>query len=136
MIAGALNGRDLESLFHPTGEFAARFMIIAMMLTPLRMMFPSARPIRWLMARRRYLGVAAFGYAALHTFYYVVDLGSFSVGGTPGPHVLPPFTSRPPMTTSQTSSHLRLPMTVFACGPAGRSLRRRRCSAPNHSTGR
>ncbi|MCR9242336.1 MAG: ferric reductase-like transmembrane domain-containing protein [Rhodobiaceae bacterium] len=76
MINGALSGRDLESLLHPTGEFAARFMIIAMMLTPLRMMFPSARPIRWLMARRRYLGVAAFGYAALHTLYYVIDLGS------------------------------------------------------------
>jgi len=42
MIAGALNGRGLESLLYPTGEFAARFMIIAMMLTPLRMMFPSA----------------------------------------------------------------------------------------------
>lgn len=76
MIAGALNGRDLESLLHPTGEFAARFMIIAMMLTPLRLMFPGARPVRWLMARRRYLGVAAFGYAALHTLYYVIDLGT------------------------------------------------------------
>lgn len=78
MIAGALNGRDLESLLHPTGEFSARFMIIAMMLTPLRMMFPGATWIRWLMARRRYLGVAAFGYAVLHTLYYVIDLGSLS----------------------------------------------------------
>ena len=78
MINGAFSGRDLESLLHPTGEFAARFMIIAMMLTPLRMMFPGARSIRWLMARRRYLGVAAFGYAALHTLYYVLDLGTLS----------------------------------------------------------
>jgi methionine sulfoxide reductase heme-binding subunit len=78
MIAAALSGRDLESLLHPTGEFSARFMIIAMMLTPLRMMFPGATWIRWLMARRRYLGVAAFGYAVLHTLYYVIDLGSLS----------------------------------------------------------
>eukprot|EP00435_Cladocopium_sp_Y103_P078044 s1_g1783.t1 len=78
MINGALTGRDLESLLHPTGEFAARFMIIAMMLTPLRMMFPSATWVRWLMARRRYLGVAAFGYAVLHTLYYVIDLGTLS----------------------------------------------------------
>ncbi len=77
MINGALSGRDLESLLHPTGEFAARFMILAMMLTPLRMMFPGAAWVRWLMARRRYLGVAAFGYAALHTLYYVIDLGTF-----------------------------------------------------------
>lgn len=78
MIAGALDGGSLEPLLHPTGEFAARFMIIAMMLTPLRLLFPKARWIAWLMKRRRYLGVAAFGYAALHTLYYLIDLGSLS----------------------------------------------------------
>lgn len=78
MINGALSGGDLEGLLHPTGEFAARFMIIAMMLTPLRMLFPKSRTVLWLMRRRRYLGVAAFGYAALHTLYYVIDLGSLS----------------------------------------------------------
>ena len=78
MIGGALGGNDLQPLLHPTGEFAARFMIIAMMLTPLRMLFPRAGWIGWLMKRRRYIGVAAFGYAALHTLYYVIDLGSLS----------------------------------------------------------
>jgi len=78
MIAGAFSGDSLEPLLHPTGEFAARFMIIAMMLTPLRLLFPSVRWIAWLMKRRRYLGVAAFGYAALHTLYYLIDLGSLS----------------------------------------------------------
>lgn len=78
MINGALNGGDLEPLLHPTGEFAARFMIIAMMLTPLRMLFPKSSVVRWLLRRRRYLGVAAFAYAALHTLYYVIDLGTLS----------------------------------------------------------
>lgn len=78
MISGALNGNDLHRLLHPTGEFAARFMIIAMMLTPLRMIFPRAAWLHWLMRRRRHLGVAAFGYAVLHTLYYVIDLGSLS----------------------------------------------------------
>ena len=78
MINGALAGEDLEKLLHPTGEFAARFMIIAMMLTPLKMLFPRSRALQWLMRRRRYLGVAAFGYAGLHTLYYIVDLGSMS----------------------------------------------------------
>ena len=78
MIAGAFGGNDLEPLLHPTGEFAVRFMIIAMMLTPLRLLFPKAGWIGWLMKRRRYLGVAAFGYAALHTLYYVIDLGTLS----------------------------------------------------------
>jgi len=78
MIAGAFSGGDLHGLLHPTGEFAARFMIIAMMLTPLKMLFPKARPLQWLMRRRRYLGVAAFGYALLHTLYYLIDLGSMN----------------------------------------------------------
>ncbi len=78
MINGALSGRDLEGLLHPTGEFAARLMIIAMMLTPLRMLLPNSGTVQWLLQRRHYLGVAAFGYAALHTLYYVLDLGLLS----------------------------------------------------------
>ena len=79
MIAGGLTpGADLERLLHPTGEFAARFMILAMMLTPLRMIFPKSSALIWLMRRRRFLGVAAFGYALLHTVYYLVDLGVWS----------------------------------------------------------
>ena len=78
MIQSALSGANLEPLLHPSGEFAARFMIIAMIITPLRMLFPKSSIVLWLMRRRRYLGVAAFGYAALHTLYYVIDLGSLS----------------------------------------------------------
>ncbi len=78
LINSALSGGDLESLLHPTGEFSARFMIIAMVLSPLHMLFPKSKIVKWLMRRRRYLGVAAFGYAALHTLYYLIDLGSLS----------------------------------------------------------
>ncbi|MGI9509552.1 MAG: sulfite oxidase heme-binding subunit YedZ [Geminicoccaceae bacterium] len=65
-------------LLHPTGEFAARFMILAMMITPLRMLFANHRWPLWLQRRRRYIGVAAFCYALLHTYFYVLDLGSLS----------------------------------------------------------
>lgn len=68
--------RVTEALLHPTGEFAARFMIIAMMITPMRMLFPTSNFLRWLVLRRRYLGVAAFAYAAFHTVLYIVDMGS------------------------------------------------------------
>lgn len=75
----APDGRPVtEMLLHPTGEFAARFMIIAMMLTPLRMLFPNTGFLVWLIRRRRYLGVAAFCYAAFHTVLYVVDMGSLA----------------------------------------------------------
>lgn len=82
LIAG-----DFGEVLHETGEFAARFMIIAMIATPLQMLWghlkwPLSLPVlravpRWLIRNRRYFGVAAFGYAALHTLGYVGDLGSF-----------------------------------------------------------
>lgn len=70
------NRRILHILVHPTGEFAARFMIISMMATPLAMLFKGWRGPRWLVKNRRYFGVAAFGYAALHTLFYLMDKGS------------------------------------------------------------
>lgn len=67
-----------ENLLHPTGEFSARFMIIAMMITPLRMIFPKVGWLAWLMRRRRALGVAAFLYAVLHLVLYVIDEGALA----------------------------------------------------------
>ncbi|WP_323766965.1 sulfite oxidase heme-binding subunit YedZ [Marinovum sp.] len=66
----------VHQLLHPTGEFAARFMIIAMMISPLALLLKGWRGPRWLMKRRRYLGVAAFAYALVHTVLYLVDLGT------------------------------------------------------------
>jgi len=65
-----------ENLLHPSGEFSARFMIIAMLISPLRLLFPKTRWLHWLLRRRRYLGVAAFGYALLHTVFYIVAMGA------------------------------------------------------------
>ena len=73
----APDGRPVtEVLLHPTGEFSARFLIITLMLTPLRMLFPSSGFLRWMMQRRRYFGVAAFAYAAFHTVLYIIDMGT------------------------------------------------------------
>ena len=75
MIAGlASGGAQPDSLLHPSGEFAARLMIVALMLTPLRMLFPNIRWLAWLARHRRSLGVGAFAYAALHTVLYIVDM--------------------------------------------------------------
>ncbi|MHA6326103.1 protein-methionine-sulfoxide reductase heme-binding subunit MsrQ [Roseivivax sp. CAU 1753] len=81
MLIGLSSGdpEAVHGLLHPTGEFAARFMIIAMMVTPLMMLFKGWRGPRWLMKRRRYLGVAAFGYAALHTVLYLIDQGAVAL---------------------------------------------------------
>ncbi|MGB8813996.1 MAG: ferric reductase-like transmembrane domain-containing protein [Paracoccaceae bacterium] len=77
----ALTGTDARAFRHllePTGEFAARFMIIGMMATPLMMVFRTHHWPRWMMHNRRYFGVAAFGYAALHTIVYVVSEGTLA----------------------------------------------------------
>jgi len=75
------DAKTIHMLLHPTGEFAARFMIISMMITPLTMLFRGWRGPRWLMKRRRYLGVAAFGYAAAHTVLYLIDIGVVAYSG-------------------------------------------------------
>lgn len=77
-LVAYLSGSGFEEVLHLSGEFAARFMIIAMMITPLRMLFPGASWTAWLLQRRRYLGVAAFGYAMLHVAAYLMDKGSFA----------------------------------------------------------
>ena len=72
-IATSTNPRIIHILLHPTGEFSARFLIIAMIATPLCMLFKGWRGPRWLRKNRRYFGVAAFAYAALHTVFYIYD---------------------------------------------------------------
>lgn len=72
-------GNVYHRLLHPTGEFAARFMIVAMMITPLALLLPASRTVRWLLRRRRYLGVAAFTYALVHTVFYLVDTGALAL---------------------------------------------------------
>lgn len=65
-----------ELLLHPSGETAAQFMVVAMMITPFTMLFPKAKFWKWMLKRRRDIGVAAFLYAVFHTVLYIVDMNS------------------------------------------------------------
>jgi sulfoxide reductase heme-binding subunit YedZ len=58
-------------VIHISGEFSARLLILTMAITPFRLMFPDAAWPRWLLRRRRYIGVAVFAYALLHTLVYL-----------------------------------------------------------------
>jgi len=83
LISGYFSGAKLAGeLLHPTGEFSARFMIIAMIATPLLILFQrigwKLSVPHWLMRNRRAFGVAAFAYALLHTVFYIVDIGVLS----------------------------------------------------------
>lgn len=56
---------------HATGELGVRLLMLAMAVTPLKVVFPSAAWVQWLGRRRRYIGVAAFGYSLLHAGAYL-----------------------------------------------------------------
>lgn len=75
MVYGYGSGRaDAIDLLHPSGEFSARLMVLAMMIGPLISLFGNKGWLIWLAQRRRNLGVAAFGYALLHLIFYVIDM--------------------------------------------------------------
>ena len=67
---------DTMDMIHPTGEWSARLMIIAMMLGPMAALLGRRPWLDWLLARRRAFGVAAFGYAVLHLIFYLIDMGN------------------------------------------------------------
>lgn len=66
---------DAMDMLHPTGETSARLLIAALAITPLMGLTRRAAWVRWLAARRRYIGVAAFIYALAHLGFYIVDMG-------------------------------------------------------------
>jgi sulfoxide reductase heme-binding subunit YedZ len=76
MVRAYLTVPDLlpGDLLHPSGEWSARFIILALMLTPLSMIFRRRRWIQWLVRRRRAFGVAGFVYALMHLFFYLLDM--------------------------------------------------------------
>jgi sulfoxide reductase heme-binding subunit YedZ len=56
---------------HRSGIWALWLLIATLALTPLGRLLPGARWLRWLRLRRRWLGVASFGYGALHAVIYL-----------------------------------------------------------------
>ena len=83
MIVGRALGdmRSIHQLLHPGGEVSARFMIFTMIITPLKILRRGRRGSHWLMKRRRYLVVAAFGYGLSQTVLYLHDTGTVGLSG-------------------------------------------------------
>jgi methionine sulfoxide reductase heme-binding subunit len=63
-----------DELVGPTGLWSARFILLALMLTPLSILLPRSAPVLWLVRRRRAFGVAGFGYALLHLTFYALEM--------------------------------------------------------------
>jgi sulfoxide reductase heme-binding subunit YedZ len=69
---------DVIDLIPTAGIVAVRLMIAAMAIGPAAELLGSGTVSRWLLARRRYFGFAAFLYALVHLVLYVIDLGSIA----------------------------------------------------------
>lgn len=73
---GLINSlRDIDmnygDVLHLSGELSARLLLVTLAITPLRLVFADASWPNWLLRHRRYFGIAAFMYAALHTAVYL-----------------------------------------------------------------
>ncbi len=77
MLIGYMRGtRDAMDLIHPSGEWSARLMILAMMIGPALALFGPRPALQWMVRRRRYFGVGASLYALLHLIFYIIDMGT------------------------------------------------------------
>jgi len=74
IIAYAQEKLFYGEVVHSSGELSVRLFMLALIVTPLSMMFPGKAFPRWLMKNRRYFGIASFAYAALHTVVYMLKL--------------------------------------------------------------
>lgn len=68
-----LSEQQAREIREPAGTFAA--IALSLLMTPIYQLRNSTF-IRWLLARRRYLGVACFSYATVHMALYLVALES------------------------------------------------------------
>lgn len=66
-------------IFYWTGAISAILILTSLSITPLTRMFPGAPWVRWLLRRRRYIGVAGFAYAAAHLAYWMQAAGMHRV---------------------------------------------------------
>ena len=66
-ITDNLGTNPVEILTHETGEWALRFLLITLLVTPLRRLLK----MNWLIKLRRMLGLFVFFYAVLHFITYI-----------------------------------------------------------------
>lgn len=66
---GTLGSKPITAAIHQSGDWAVRFLLLGLLVTPLRHVADWPR----LMLVRRIIGIAALAYALLHLVFYVVE---------------------------------------------------------------
>lgn len=75
--------RYYAEIMYESGLLSVQLMVLALALTPLMKLIGHwslpRKILHWLIKRRRAIGVASFGYAALHTVFYIREIGSIEL---------------------------------------------------------
>lgn len=114
--ADALGADPVAELTHASGEWALRFLLLCLAMTPLRILSGQAWPIRF----RRMLGLYAFAYACAHfSVYLVLDLGGY------WPQIFEDLRKRPYIMVGFAAWLLMLPLALTSTRMAMRALGRK-----------
>ena len=111
-----LGTNPVETLTHETGQWALRFLLIALLVTPLRRI----TKINWLIKLRRMLGLFAFFYATLHFITYIWLDQFFD-----WQEILIDIPKRPFITIGFVSFMLLIPLAVTSTNAMQRRLKKK-----------
>lgn len=112
-LTGRLGANPVEALTNETGEWGLRFLLVALVATPLRRLTGST----FLLAHRRAIGLASFGYVAFHLLVYLALDQSFNWG-----MVLDDIIGRPFITFGVAAFICLLPLALTSWNGAVRRL--------------
>lgn len=102
-LTGKLGANPIEAITRSLGDWALRFLLLTLVITPLRKLSGWG----WLLRYRRMLGLCAFFYAALHLLSYIV-LDQFFYW----PEIWADIIKRPFITVGMVSFLLLIPLAV------------------------
>lgn len=106
----------IADLTHASGDWALRFLLASLAMTPLRRLLGQAWPLLY----RRMLGLYCFGYACLHLLVYLwLDLGAYWA------QIIDDVVKRPFMTVGFAAWLILLPLAATSTRAAMRRLGRR-----------
>lgn len=116
VLNNQLGADPIAELTHATGDWALRFLLASLAMTPLRRLSSWRWPIQY----RRMLGLYGFFYASLHLAIYVVlDLGGYWA------QILEDIAKRPFITVGFLAWLLLIPLALTSTRAAMRRLGRR-----------
>lgn len=112
----ALGANPIEKITHRTGDWALRFLLITLAVTPLRLLFGWKKLIRF----RRMLGLFAFFYGCVHFSIYIVFDHFFDMN-----EIIKDIIKRPYVTVGFTAFMLLIPLAVTSTNKMMKRLGRR-----------